>query len=168
MTEAASLPAIHYGVVDMAVASGRDGIDLLRGMLERRYPAPPIARAMGFNLTEVAPGFAVFEGTPTADFFNPLGTIHGGWTATILDSALGCCVHTLVKAGQGYTTVEMKVNYVRALMPETGLVRCEGKVVHAGSRIATAEARLVDGKGRLIAHATETCLIFDARVPAAS
>lgn len=168
MTAAAPAPSLRFGVVDMAEATGQDGIDFLRGMLEQRYPAPPIARSMGFILTEVAPGFAVFEGTPTADFFNPLGTIHGGWTATILDSALGCCVHTLVKAGQGYTTVEMKVNYVRALMPQTGLVRCEGKVVHAGSRIATSEARLVDGKGRLIAHATETCMIFAARMPAAS
>jgi uncharacterized protein (TIGR00369 family) len=163
----AAPPALRYGVVDMAEATGQDGIDFLRGMLDGRYPAPPIARSMGFILTEVDPGRAVFEGAPTADFFNPLGTIHGGWTATILDSALGCCVHTIIKAGQGYTTVEMKVNYVRALMPETGRVRCEGKVIHAGSRIATSEARLVDGKGRLIAHASETCMIFEARVPAA-
>ncbi|WP_439572974.1 PaaI family thioesterase [Phreatobacter sp.] len=163
MTDVAASPALRYGVVDMAEATGQDGMDFLRGMLEQRYPAPPIAGAMGFILTEAEPGRVVFEGTPTADFLNPLGTIHGGWTATILDSALGCCVHTLIKAGQAYTTVEMKVNYVRALMPHTGLVRCEGKVIHAGGRIATSEAKLVDGKGRLIAHGTETCLIFDAR-----
>jgi uncharacterized protein (TIGR00369 family) len=156
---------MRYGVVDAAEATSRDGIDFLRGMLSGHYPAPPVTRTMGFILTEVAPGFAVFEGAPTADFFNPLGTIHGGWTATILDSALGCCVHSVIKAGQAYTTVEMKVNYVRALMPDTGRVRCEGKVIHAGSRIATSEARLVDGKGRLIAHATETCMIFEARPP---
>ncbi|PTM52793.1 PaaI family thioesterase [Phreatobacter oligotrophus] len=158
--------SIRYGVVPTAEATSVDGIDFLRAMLDQRHPAPPIAQSMGFILTEVEPGRAVFEGTPTAAFFNPLGTVHGGWTATILDSALGCCVHTLIKAGQGYTTVEMKVNYVRALMPETGPVRCEGTVIHAGSRIATSEARLVDGKGRLIAHGTETCMIFEARVPA--
>jgi uncharacterized protein (TIGR00369 family) len=167
MTDGPASPAIRYGVVDAAEATGQDGIDFLNGMLSGKYPAPPIARSMGFILTEVEPGRAVFEGTATADFFNPLGTIHGGWTATILDSALGCCVHTIVKKGQAYTTVEMKVNYVRALMPNAGLVRCEGKVIHAGGRIATSEARLVDGKGRLIAHATETCLIFDARPPGA-
>lgn len=165
MTDGTPQPSLRYGVVDAAEATGQDGIDFLRGMLEQRYPAPPIAKSMGFILTEVGHGRAVFEGTATADFFNPLGTIHGGWTATILDSALGCCVHSVIKAGQAYTTVEMKVNYVRALMPDTGRVRCEGKVIHAGSRIATSEARLVDGKGRLIAHATETCMIFEARPP---
>lgn len=158
---------IHYGVVPPAQATAQDGIDFLRDMLAGRHPAPPIARTMGFILAEVEPGRAVFEGTPTADFYNPLATIHGGWHATILDSALGCSVHTLIKAGQGYTTVEMKVNYVRALQPDAGLLRCEGKVIHAGSRIATSEARLIDAKGRLIAHGTETCMIFEARPPAA-
>jgi uncharacterized protein (TIGR00369 family) len=158
---------IHYGVVPPVEAATYEGIDFLTAMVEGRLPAPPIAKAMGFLLVEVEPGRAVFEGTPTADFFNPLSTVHGGWTATILDSALGCCVHTVLKKGQGFTTVEMKVNYVRALMPDTGPVRCEGKVIHAGGRIATSEARLVDGKGRLIAHGTETCLIFDVRPPAA-
>lgn len=167
MTDGTPHPALRYGVVDAAEATGQDGIDFLRGLLAQRYPAPPISRSMGFILTEVDPGRAVFEGTPTADFFNPLGTIHGGWTATILDSALGCCVHTVIRAGQAYTTVEMKVNYVRALMPDTGRVRCEGKLIHSGARIATSEARLVDGKGRLIAHATETCMIFEARLPTA-
>lgn len=155
-----------YGVVPPAEATSMDGIDFLRAMLEGHYPAPPIARAMGFVLTEIGEGLAIFEGNPTADFFNPLGTIHGGWAATILDSALGCCVHTLIRKGQAYTTVEMKVNYVRTLMPETGRVRCEGRVIHAGARIATSEAKLTDTKGRLIAHGTETCLIFDARTPA--
>ena len=158
---------MEYGVVPTHEAVSQDGIDFLRGMLERRLPAPPISRTMGFILTEAEPGRCVFEGTPTADFFNPLGTIHGGWHATILDSALGCAVRTIIKAGQGYTTVEMKVNYDRALMPDSGPLRCEGKVVHAGGRIATSEARLTDAKGRLIAHGTETCLIFEARPPAA-
>ncbi|MFN3853909.1 MAG: PaaI family thioesterase [Phreatobacter sp.] len=157
-----------YGVVSPAEATSMDGIDFLKAMLAGRYPAPPIARAMGFLLTDVGEGLAVFEGTPTADFLNPLSTVHGGWAATILDSALGCCVHSLIRRGQAYTTVEMKVNYVRALLPDTGPVRCEGRVIHAGSRIATSEAKLTDAKGRLIAHGTETCLIFEARPPAAA
>lgn len=157
-----------YGVVPPAEATSMDGIDFLKAMLAGRYPAPPIARAMGFLLTDVGEGLAVFEGTPTADFLNPLSTVHGGWAATILDSALGCCVHSLIRRGQAYTTVEMKVNYVRALLPDTGPVRCEGRVIHAGSRIATSEAKLTDAKGRLIAHGTETCLIFEARPPAAA
>ena len=156
----------QVGVVSRDVLLAEDGASFLRGIIEGRHPGPPFADAMDFDLAEVEEGRVVFVGTPSPRFFNPLGTIHGGWTATILDSALGCCVHTLIKAGQGYTTVEMKVNYVRALMPDTGLVRCEGKVIHAGSRIATSEARLVDGKGRLIAHGTETCMIFEARVSA--
>ncbi|QCI65597.1 PaaI family thioesterase [Phreatobacter stygius] len=158
---------IHYGVVPPAEAAAQDGIDFLRDMLAGRHPAPPIAKTMGFLLVEVEPGKAVFEGTPSADFYNPLATIHGGWHATMLDSALGCAVHTVIKAGQGYTTVEMKVNYVRALLPDAGVLRCEGKVIHAGGRIATSEARLTDAKGRLIAHGTETCMIFEARPPAA-
>ena len=155
--------SIRYGVVPTAEATSVDGIDFLRAMLDQRHPAPPIAQSMGFILTEVEPGRAVFEGTPTAAFFNPLGTIHGGWTATILDSALGCCVHTLIKAGQGYTTVEMKVNYVRALMPDTGLVRCEGRLIHRGGSVATSEGSLVDAQGKLLAHGTETCMIFGAK-----
>lgn len=156
---------IRYGSVDPAEATSQDGLAFLQGMLNGTYPAPPIARSMGFTLVAVEPGLAVFEGTPTADFLNPLSTIHGGWAATILDSALGCCVHTLIKAGQAYTTVEMKVNYVRAMLPDTGVVRCEGRVIHAGGRIATSEAKLLDAKGRLVAHGTETCLIFEARKP---
>lgn len=157
---------IAYGVVPPAEATSMDGIDFLRAMREGRLPAPPIGRTMGFTLVDLGEGFAAFEGTPTADHLNPLSTVHGGWAATILDSALGCCVHTLIRKGQAYTTVEMKVNYVRALLPGTGPLRCEGRVIHAGSRIATSEARLTDAGGRLIAHGTETCLIFDARPPA--
>lgn len=156
---------IRYGSVDPAEATAQDGIAFLQGMLDGTYPAPPIARTMGFQLVAVEPGLAVFEGTPTADFLNPLSTVHGGWAATILDSALGCCVHTLIKKGQAYTTVEMKLNYVRPMLPDTGVVRCEGRVIHAGGRIATSEAKLVDAKGRLVAHGTETCLIFEARKP---
>lgn len=155
---------LRYGVVPPAEATSVDGIVFLRDMLARKHPAPPISETMGFTLTEVDEGLAVFEGTPTAAFLNPLSTIHGGWTATILDSALGCAVHTMVKAGQGYTTIEMKMNLVRALQPGVGPVRCEGRVVHMGRNIATSDAKLFLPDGKLAAHATETCMIFAARV----
>lgn len=152
----------RYGVVPPAIAARQDGLGFLRDMIGGVHPAPPIARSLNFILKEADRGRCLFVGTPTADFLNPLSTIHGGWHATLLDSALGCAVHTLLEVGQGYTTIEMKVNYVRALLPETGEVSCEGKVIHAGSRIATSEARLLDSRGRLIAHGTETCMIFAA------
>lgn len=152
---------IRYGVVPPDAATAMDGLEFLQRMIAGEYPAPPIAETMGFLAVEAEHGRCRFEGAPSAAFLNPLSTVHGGWHATILDSALGCAVHTLIKAGQGYTTVEMKLNYVRALAPDAGLLSCEGKVIHAGARIATSEARLVDAAGRLIAHGTETCLIFD-------
>lgn len=151
---------MRYGVVPPELAATEDGLTFLQGMLDGRHPAPPIAKSMGFILTEAEVGRCVFEGEPTEAFLNPLSTVHGGWHATILDSALGCAVHTTIKAGQGYTTVEMKVNYVRALLPNKGRARCEGRIIHVGGRIATSEAKLVDAQGRLIAHGVETCLIF--------
>lgn len=151
----------RYGVVPPREAARQDGLSFLRDMIAGVHPAPPIAKSLNFILKEADKGRCLFVGTPTADYLNPLSTIHGGWHATLLDSALGCAVHTVLGAGQGYTTVEMKVNYVRALLPDMGEVSCEGRVIHAGSRIATSEARLVDARGKLIAHGTETCLIFD-------
>jgi len=152
-----------FGVVTREELLSEDGLSFLRGMIEGRYPGPPIAGEMDFTLTEVEEGRVVFTGTPSARFFNPLGTIHGGWTATILDSAMACAAHATLKAGEGYTTLEMKINYVRAVMPESGAVRCEGKVIHRGGTIVTTEGHLTDERGRLLAHGTETCLIFPAK-----
>lgn len=152
-----------FGVVSRDVLLAEDGLGFLRGMIEGRHPAPPFAETMDFMLAEVTEGRVVFTGTPTARFFNPLGSIHGGWTATILDSAMACAAHSTLKAGEGYTTLEMKINYVRPVMPESGLVRCEGKLIHRGGTVATTEGRLVDERGRLLAHGTETCLIFPAK-----
>lgn len=154
------MPEITYGVVSRDVLSAESGLSFLKGMLDGRHPSPPFARTTNMLGTEVEEGRIVFEGTPTADFFNPLGTIHGGWTATILDSAMACAVHSTLKPGEGYTTVEMKLNYVRPILPGSGLLRCEGKVIHRGASIATSEGRLVDGRGRLLAHGSETCMIF--------
>lgn len=151
---------VEFGVVPLEQARTMDGLDLFKGLLEGRFPAPPISRVLGFKVTEVELGRVVFTYTPVFDHYNPLGTVHGGIAATLLDSVMGCCIHTMLKAGSGYTTVEIKVNYVRAMTDKTGPVRVEGKVINVGSRIATSEGRLYDKEGRLLAHGTTTCLIF--------
>jgi uncharacterized protein (TIGR00369 family) len=150
----------EYGVVPIETARSLDGIDLIRGMIDGKYPAPPISRMLGMTMEEAEPGRVVFGYTATFDHYNPLGSVHGGIAATLLDSVMGCCVHTTLKAGTGYTTVEIKINYVRAMTDKTGPVKAEGKVINAGSRIATSEGRLTDSQGRLLAHGTTTCLIF--------
>ena len=136
------------------------GLELLRGMLAGEVPPPPISATMNFTLTEANEGAVVFEGEPQAAHLNPLGVIHGGWHATLLDSVMACAVHSTLKPGTAYTTVEFKVNFVRAVTPGSGRLRAEGRVISRGARIATSEGRLLDAEGRLIAHGTETCLIF--------
>lgn len=136
------------------------GLDYLRQAHGTGQQAAPISRTLDFRAVAFEHGSAVFEGTPAEYLYNPIGSVHGGYIATLLDSALGCAVHTVLPAGRGYTTVELKVNYVRALTARTGPVRAEGKIISAGSRIATAEARLTDKAGTLYAHGTTTCLIF--------
>lgn len=153
----------NVGVVAREVLLAETGVSFLRGMIEGRHPGPPFAAEMGFDLVEVDEGRVVFVGTPSERFFNPLGTIHGGWTATILDSAMACAAHSTLRAGEGYTTLEMKLNYVRPVMPGSGEVRCEGRLIHRGGTIATTEGKLVDERGRLLAHGTETCMIFPAK-----
>ncbi len=122
---------------------------------------PPIARTLGFRLREVGDGWAIFEGTPTLEHYNPLGMVHGGWAASVLDSALGCAVHTKLASGQKYGTVELKVNYVRAMTDKTGLITCRGEILHVGRRLATSQATLVDINGKLYAHGSCTCMIYE-------
>ena len=136
------------------------GIDFLRAIRDRRLPAPPIARLLGFDLVEVEPGHAVFEVTPGEQHYNPIGVVHGGLAMTLHDSAMGCAVQTRMPAGGGYTTVEAKTNLVRAITAETGRLRAIGKVVHLGKRVATAEGRLEDAAGKLYAHASTTCIVL--------
>jgi uncharacterized protein (TIGR00369 family) len=128
-----------------------------------RLPAAPIAHTLDFTAIRVERGSAIFQGKPLHRHYNPLGSVHGGWFATLLDSALGCAVHSQLPPGKAYTTLELKVNLVRALTVDVPRVRAEGKVIHMGSRTATADARMTGPDGRLYAHATTTCLIFDAR-----
>lgn len=141
--------------------AGKTGLEALQAMLNGELPFAAIAKTLDFTLLSVGPGTAVFQGTPLPQHLNPLGTIHGGWVATLLDSALGCSVHTMMPAGRAYTTAELGVNYVKGLTPKVQRVRAEGRVIHCGRQLATAEARLVGSDGTLYAHATTTCLVFD-------
>jgi uncharacterized protein (TIGR00369 family) len=151
-----------YGLASREALAGESGLDFQRGQMEGRHPAPPFSRTTRTYLVETEEGRVVFKGTPDEAFFNPLGTIHGGWTAGILDSAMACAVHSTLQPGQGYTTVEFKVNLVRPVLPASGELTCEGILVHRGGTVATSEGYLRDAEGRLLAHGTETCLIFDA------
>jgi uncharacterized protein (TIGR00369 family) len=143
-------------------AKGRElaGMDYIQAIVTGELAAPPISQLMGFRLALAEPGRAVFEMEPGPQHYNPIGSVHGGIALTLLDSAMGCAVHTLLEAGVGYTTLEVKTNFVRPITADTGLIRCEGIVIHQGSRIATAEGKLTDATGKLLAHGTTTCLIF--------
>jgi uncharacterized protein (TIGR00369 family) len=141
-------------------ASTMSGIELIRAMFAGQIPPPPITATMDFRGVEVGEGTAAFEAEPGEFLYNPIGTVHGGFAMTLLDSAMGCAVHTTLAAGERYTTLEVSVNFVRPITTETGRVRCEGKVLHRGGRVATAEGRLfVEGTGKLLAHASTTCLV---------
>lgn len=150
----------NYGVAKPSDIAGLSGLQAMQMMIEGKLPAPWIAQTLDFSLVKVEPGIAVFQGRPHASYYNPMGTIHGGWYATLLDSALGCCVHTTLAPGKAYTTLEIKVNMVRALTESVPLVRAEGRVIHVGGQVATSEAKLVGPDGKLYAHATTTCLIL--------
>jgi len=138
------------------------GLELLQRIIDKKYPAPPISFQLNFDLTEVSEGRAVFRGVPNERHLNPLGSVHGGWAATLLDSALACAVQTLLDKGEAYTTVEFKVNLTRPITPRTGEVVCEGRIVHKGRTLAVSEATLKDANGKLLAFGTETCSIFPA------
>ena len=142
------------------LGASRDGLSLMRAMAAGELPPPPISRLLGMDLRAVERGRVEFAMDPAEEQLNPLGTVHGGIVTTILDSAMGCAVHTTLPAGLTYTTLELKVNFVRAITEATGRVVAEGAVIHRGRRIATADARLTDERGRLLAHATSTCLLM--------
>lgn len=149
------------GVASRHDVAGLGGLALMQAMLAGRLPSPPICGTLDFLLIEVDDGRAVFQGSPGPAHLNPMGGTHGGWYATLLDSAMGCAVHTRMPAGRGYTTAELSVNLVRAIGPKAPRVRAEGKVIHAGRQLATAEGRLYGPDGTLYAHGTTTCLVFD-------
>ena len=135
------------------------GLEYFREMAAGRMPVPAMIALLNLRLTEVDKGRVVFVGTATEQFYNGLGVAHGGYAATVLDSALGCAINSMQPAGRIFTTLELKINYTRPLTREAGEIRCEATVLHSGSRTATAEARMVDAQGRLYAHATTTCIV---------
>ena len=150
----------QYGIVPAETKKRLTGLELLTRIMEGTLPAPPIQQVLDFHLIKVDRGSTVFAGIPKHDFYNPLDSVHGGYTAALLDSCMACAVHSTLEVGFSYATLEVKINYVRTIMAETGEVRAEGKIINAGRRIATAEGRLVDSAGKLYAHGTTTCLIF--------
>ena len=135
-------------------------VDYLRAIRDGRLPAPPIAKLLSMDLTEVEEGHAVFRLTPAEQHYNPIGVVHGGIALTMLDSAMSCAVQTMLPEGKGYTTLELKVNLVRAISIKTGPIRATGKVLHIGRQTGTAEGRLEDSQGKLLAHGTTTCIIL--------
>jgi uncharacterized protein (TIGR00369 family) len=137
------------------------GMEFFRRMIRGELPVPPLPRLFGFRLVEVAEGRATFAADPKVEFYNGLGSVHGGFAATLLDTALGCVVNTTAPPGKAFATVELKVTLVSALRKETGEVRCVAQTIHVGGRIATAEARIVDCAGRIYAHGTATCMVVD-------
>jgi uncharacterized protein (TIGR00369 family) len=153
---------LGFGTIPHEDLAGYSGLELLQRVVDGFYPAPPMSGRLNFALTEVSSGRAVFHGLPGRDHLNPLGGVHGGWAAAVLDSALGCAVQTLLEKGEAYTTAEFKVNLTRPITPETGEVVCEGTVVHRGRTLAVSEATLKDRDGKLLAFGTETCSIFPA------
>jgi uncharacterized protein (TIGR00369 family) len=153
--------ALPHGTFDPKDVAGLSGMELFTAMAEGRLPPPPIGKTLNFWLSEFEHGRAVFEGEPTRDFYNPIGSVHGSYAAALLDSCMGCAVHTALPAGLGYTTLEYKISLVRGMSDQTGRIRAEGKVLQVGRRVATAEGRLTDAAGRLLAHGTTTCLVFE-------
>jgi uncharacterized protein (TIGR00369 family) len=136
------------------------GLDYLHAIRRGELPPPPIMTLMNMGMVSAEQGRVVFSVEPAEYHYNPIGTVHGGMACTICDSALGCAVHSTLPAGVGYTTLELKVNFVRPITTATGRLLCEGKIIHSGSRVATAEARLTDERGKLYAHATTTCIVL--------
>ena len=151
------------GVVPKEAARTMSGLEIMQALLEGRLPYAHIAETLDFFLVEAEQGRATFQGTPHVKHLNPMGTVHGGWYATLLDSAVGCAVQTMLAPGQAYTTAELSVNLVRGARLDGGPLRALGTVLHCGRQLATAEGRIVDAAGRLYAHATTTCLVFEVR-----
>lgn len=151
------------GVAPLQTILEYDGIGFLKAVVDGTLPKPPIADLLGFDLVEVEPGKAVFEGLPEHRHYNPIGTVHGGLALTLMDSCMSCAVHTMLKRGEIYTTLELKVNFVRAITTDTGKVRATGRLIHRGRSTGTAEGDVRDAAGNLLAHGTTTCMIFPAK-----
>jgi uncharacterized protein (TIGR00369 family) len=151
----------HYGTANPQQTAGMSGKEILQAVIEGRFPQPTISEALSFWLVEVGDGFAAFEGDPSPQILNPMGSVHGGWALALIDSATGCAGHSLLPPGVTYTTIETKVNFSRPITPDSGRVRAEGKVVSQGRRIISAQAQLLSHDGRVLAHGTSTLMVFE-------
>ena len=157
---------VKYDVTAPEVLASMAGLDFVRAIFDGSLPAPPIMQTIEpFDCT-AEPGVVVVHSVPGFRHYNPIGSVHGGYAATLLDSAMGLAVHTMLPPGTGYTTLEFKISFIKGMTEDTGIVRSEGRTLNVGRRTATAEARITDAKGRLLAHATTTCLVFE--LPATS
>jgi len=153
---------IVYGTLQARDVERFSGRQALQAIIDGELPAPPISKTLGIFLVEVGEGFAAFEGDTGPHLLNPMGVVHGGWALTFIDSVTGCAAYSVLPAGVGYTTVETKANFTRAILPDTGRVRAEGRVVSQGRQVITAEAKLTDARGRVLAHGTSTLLVLAA------
>ena len=154
-------PQIEYGVTPTEVMASMAGVDFVRAIFDGRLPSPPIMQTIEPYDSTAEPGVVVFHSVPGFRHYNPIGSVHGGYAATLLDSAMGLAVHTMLPPGTGYTTLEFKVSFIKGMTRDTGPVRSEGRTLNVGRRAATAEARITDTNGRLLAHGTTTCLVFE-------
>jgi len=159
-------PKVEYRVTPTEVMAAMAGIDFVRAIFSRKLPEPPIMQTVEPFDSSAEPGVVVMHSIPGFRHYNPIGSVHGGYAAILLDSAMGLAVHSMLPRGTGYTTLEFKVSFIKGMTRDTGPIRTEGRTLSVGRRAATAEARITDAKGRLLAHATTTCLVFE--LPATS
>ena len=159
--------AVAYGVTPAEVMASMPGLEFVRAILSGKLPAPPIMQTVEPFDSTADPGNVVMYSVPGFRHYNPIGSVHGGYAAILLDSAMGLAVHSALPPGSGYTTLEFKISFIRGMTEDTGVVRSEGRTLNVGRRAATAEARMTDSKGRLLAHATTTCLVFEIPGPPA-
>ncbi len=156
-----SAPTVEYGVTPTLVMASMPGIDFVRAIFAGKLPTPPIMQTVEPFDYAAEPGVISFQSVPGFRHYNPIGSVHGSYAAALLDSAMGLAVHSMLPAGSGYTTLEFKISFIRGMTKDTGPVRSEGRTLSVGRRAATAEGRITDSKGRLLAHATTTCLVFE-------
>jgi len=154
-------PKVEYGVTPTHIMAAMPGLDFVRAIFAGKLPTPPIMQTIEPFDTTAEPGVITFQSIPGFRHYNPIGSVHGSYAAALLDSAMGMAVHSMLPAGTGYTTLEFKISFIRGMAEDTGPVRSEGRTLRVGRRAATAEGRITDSKGRLLAHATTTCLVFE-------
>ena len=156
-----SAPTVEYGVTPTHIMASMPGVDFVRAIFAGQLPSPPIMQTIEPFDYAAEPGIITFQSVPGFRHYNPIGSVHGSYAAALLDSAMGLAVHSMLPAGSGYTTLEFKISFIKGMTRDTGPVRSEGRTLNVGRRAATAEARITDAKGRLLAHATTTCLVFE-------